>query len=237
MDMVTARLSALLRDRPILFKAVSSAVVALIGDAVAQTLVPKYQRWAAEQAAAGGPALGSRSPAGADLSPVRVSGGGPALVPALPAGESAPAISPGSSARAGDGAADVGSGDGGERGTATAEYDSGRTARMCVWRAFVFAPLAHAFYIVVDRAVPYTGARGVVIKVAIDQLLYAAPMTMCVRPSPPARSLMCLLRTATLRSPACYVSLRLRVPHMRVVSAGSLASVSVGTWLSPGRSS
>jgi protein Mpv17 len=49
---------------------------------------------------------------------------------------------------------------------------------MGIWRAFLFAPLAHGFYVLVDRVVPYTGWRGVAVKVAIDQLLYASPMTM-----------------------------------------------------------
>ena len=167
-------MARMMRDRPILFKSVSSAVVAVVGDGVAQTVVPWYRARRHNDSAS----------SAATAPPAAITVPSTPYVPTPSRGSSDSSDSSGADATrrsTSDGRPD-------QRGSAadlsadrqpaaSPPYDVGRTVRMGIWRAVLFAPLAHGFYVLVDRVVPFGGWRGVAVKVLIDQLLYAAPMT------------------------------------------------------------
>ena len=58
-----------------------------------------------------------------------------------------------------------------------AGIDLARTGRIASWGLLVNGPTGHAFYSALERLVTQRGARGVVQKVAIDQLVYTPPLT------------------------------------------------------------
>lgn len=53
-----------------------------------------------------------------------------------------------------------------------------RVARMFAWGLLCNGPTGHVWYQALDRAVQLTGARGLVVKIAADQLIYTPPLTL-----------------------------------------------------------
>ena len=56
------------------------------------------------------------------------------------------------------------------------EFDAGRAARTCSWRALIHTPIAFTMYNVLDKKLPGTGIRQVASKMAIDLMLVAPPV-------------------------------------------------------------
>ena len=56
-------------------------------------------------------------------------------------------------------------------------WDVQRTGRMLLWGGLFNGPLGHVFYETLERVVLIRGARGIVARIAIDQLLYTPPLT------------------------------------------------------------
>ena len=60
-------------------------------------------------------------------------------------------------------------------------WDGARTARACSWRALVWAPVAHFFWLGLEKHVSphvvHLGTRGTVIKIAIDFVVRTAPIS------------------------------------------------------------
>jgi hypothetical protein len=53
-----------------------------------------------------------------------------------------------------------------------------RTARMMVWGGFLFAPVGHAWYNFLEKAVRGKSSAAVVKKIAADQLIFSPPLSL-----------------------------------------------------------
>ena len=62
------------------------------------------------------------------------------------------------------------------------QWDQARSVRTCTWRAVVWAPVAHYFWLVLETyvtpAVAHLGWRGVALKIAFDFVTVAPPLVL-----------------------------------------------------------
>jgi hypothetical protein len=79
----------------------------------------------------------------------------------------------------GDVAAQLASAPAGEE-AAAGGLDGERTARCCSWRALVFTPMCHSFYLLMEHAVVASGLRGSLLKLAIDFVCFGPIVTVSV---------------------------------------------------------
>jgi hypothetical protein len=77
----------------------------------------------------------------------------------------------------GDVAAQLASAPAGEE-AAAGGLDGERTARCCSWRALVFTPMCHSFYLLMEHAVVASGLRGSLLKLAIDFVCFGPIVTV-----------------------------------------------------------
>lgn len=63
------------------------------------------------------------------------------------------------------------------KGIPKESYDLPRTARMASWGLIVYGAVGHGWYLAVDKMIRIPGAKGTVLKVAADQLIFSAPLT------------------------------------------------------------
>ena len=63
-------------------------------------------------------------------------------------------------------------------GGAAAPPDGERTLRMFTWGLLCIGPAGHVWYQALDRAVPHSGKKALLAKIAADQLLYTPPLTL-----------------------------------------------------------
>ncbi|KAL3668400.1 hypothetical protein V7S43_006488 [Phytophthora oleae] len=53
-----------------------------------------------------------------------------------------------------------------------------RTVRMMLWGGLVFAPVGHAWYNLLEKAVRSKGAASIVKKIAVDQVIFSPPLSL-----------------------------------------------------------
>ena len=179
------RYTSMNKRRPMLTQSLTAGVIGVVGDVLMQRL---ELRWAREEAAA---AAASASACGGGAVDADASGGNTHYAgsgsraggPSIETISSHPSDSmTASTSLSHDNVERVRaesqrvSGTGGNDNQGDLNYR--RTANMVVYRTLVFGPIFSTFIRRLEMAVPWTGWRGVVAKVAVDQIIFQPPMLM-----------------------------------------------------------
>jgi protein Mpv17 len=191
------------KRRPVLTQSLTAGAIGIVGDFIMQSLELRWAREEAAAAAAGGIATGAGNSFNGHVG--GVSGGaavGPAVDHQRPADsrwvggtsgtvdarsqQHATSDSKSFAGSAGAGASSstrttttVASNTRSDAGAPVGEMDWRRTGNMVIYRMFIFGPIFSTFIRKLEAVVPWTGWRGVVAKVAVDQLIFQPPI-LCV---------------------------------------------------------